>query len=246
MEEGTKLAVVPELLPEDAHAIEMGTFDRLLTPMNKPIPLDGYEAPDWSKIPKRTLKDDIKPVYDDNGKLLYKSVSTAYVYRMLDAVFHGHNWGYETIRAEWFEPDARKNEEFNVYLQLVGPGMFRPVMGVGSSTYRPNNPQATKAKTIAAAYTVALKNAAKKLRIGADFDEDDPEFRQRSEDRIRAIDVLIKTLTDKGMEKEAKEVVRRHEPTVLLEDGSVLTASIEAENLEPIQRDLQRLAVRKE
>ena len=222
-------------------AIERGGYQRALTPMNQPIPADGYTPPAWNKIPNRTPKDEIRPVYDDQGKLLYKSVSTGYVVRTLDKVFHGHNWDKEIIS---FEENALGTDgriEYVVALQVVGPGMFRPAFGIGSNIFNPKNKQDTKAKSIASALTAALKNAAKTMNIGRDFDEDDPEVQKIETERHKTIQLFINKLAEKGRMDEVLKVVNKHAPLAVLDDA-VLVTSIDFEHLEPVQRELAELA----
>lgn len=222
---------------------DIGWNNRQLTPMNQPIPIvDGFVAPNWKAVPKRTPKDAIDNVVDNQGKLLYKSVKIGYVVRTLQELFPS-GYGEETIEAGWADPNHQPGEdgEYRVAIQIVAPGLFRPVMGVGSNVYQPSkNKQDTEAKTIASAYTSALKNAAKKLNIGRDFSEDDQEFVNRNEERIRVIDSLIKNLNTKGKKAEVVRIVEKHDPTAILGED-VVTAMIDAEKLETVQRDLQRV-----
>ena len=232
-------AVVPEVTNVTS-LIERGGYQRALTPMNQPIPLGDYEKPDWSAIPKRTPKDEIRPVFDDTGKLLYKSISTGFVVRTLDGVFHGHNWGTEVV--EFGEvPMTDGKIEYTCVLQIVGPGMFRPAMGVGSNIFNPKNKQDTKAKSIAGAVTTALKNAAKTLNIGRDFDEDDPEVQRLMTDRQKTIQMFITKLGEKGMAKEALAIVKKHSSDAVIGE-TILVTSIDFDKLEPIQSALSELA----
>lgn len=220
--------------------VERGGYGRALTPANQPIPLGDYAAPDWAAIPRRTPKDEIRPVYDDQGKLLYKSVSTAYVVRTLDKVFHGHNWGTEIIE---FDENALGDGkiEYTCALQIVGPGMFRPAIGIGSNVFNPKNKQDTKAKSIAGAVTAALKNAAKTMNIGRDFDEDDPELQKIATERHKTIALFVGKLRERGMMESVVAVVRKHAPDAILGD-EVLIQSIDFAALEPVQRELAELA----
>ena len=223
--------------------VERGGYSRALTPMNQPIPLDGYTAPDWGKIPARTPKDEIRPVYNDSdGKLMYKSISTGFVVRTLDKVFHGHNWGTEVVE---FDSNTLSEGriEYTCALQIVGPGMFRPSLGVGSNIYNPKIKQDTKAKSVAGAITAALKNAAKTMNIGRDFDEDDPEVQKVMSERQKTIALFIDKLDAKGKHKEALAIVRKHSPEAILGD-EVMVTSIDFEHLEPIQRELAELAAK--
>ena len=222
--------------------VERGGYSRALTPMNEPIPLGGYEPPKWKMIPPRTPKDEIRPVYDDQGKLLYKSISTGFVVRTLDKVFGGHNWGTEIVE---FDQNSLSEGriEYTCALQIVGPGMFRPALGVGSNIYNPKNKQDTKAKSVAGAVTAALKNAAKTMNIGRDFDEDDPEVQKVMSERQKTIAMFVDKLDTKGKSKDALAVVRKYSPDSILGD-TVMVTSIDFEHLEPIQRELAELAAK--
>ena len=233
---------VPAEIASVARLVERGGYQRALTPMNEPIPLGGYEAPNWKAIPPRTPKDEIRPVYDDSGKLLYKSISTGFVVRTLDKVFGGHNWGTEIVE---FDTNALSEGriEYTCALQIVGPGMFRPALGVGSNIYNPKNKQDTKAKSVAGAVTAALKNAAKTMNIGRDFDEDDPEVQKVMSERQKTIAMFIDKLDTKGKSKDAVAVVRKYSPDSILGD-TVMVTSIDFEHLEPIQRELAELAAK--
>ena len=221
--------------------VERGGYNRALTPMNQPVPRGDYEAPDWTRIPARTPKDEIRPVYNDKtGQLMYKSVSTGFVVRTLDKVFHGHNWGTEIV--DFGEVPMKGGDiEYTCALQIVGPGMFRPALGVGSNVFRPSNPQDTKAKSIAGAITAALKNAAKTLNIGRDFDEDDPEVQKVVTERHKTIQLFMGKLDAKGMHGDVLAVIKKYAPLAVLGDN-VMVTSIDFEQLETVQRELAELA----
>lgn len=223
--------------------------ERLVTPPHLPIPIPSYLGPDWTPnwaaIPSRTPKDEIREAINEKtGAVMYKFVTTGYVVRTLDKLARGHNWGTEIF--EEGKQDERPNGDYEyvVALQYVMPGLFRPIMGIGSSTYHKSNPQDTMAKTRAGAYTAALKSAAKQLGIGRDLDEDDPAFNQLVDGRVRTISMMYDRLVERGSEADAKEIIRRHAPTALLDSGKLLATQIDFEKLEPVQKDLSNLALK--
>ena len=242
-------ALVPHV---DAHIISITADkwgERYITPSHTFVPIPAYLGegwlPNWDAIPARTPKDEIREARNEQtGALMYKFVTTGYVVRTLNKVARGLNWGYEII--EDVHVNAKDNGDFEhmIKLQIVMPGMFRPVMGVGSSKFQTANKQDTWAKTAAGALTAALKNAAKQMGIGRDLDEDDPEFNKVLDNRTRTIDTMFNKLVERGEGDAAKEIIRRVAPTALLENGTLLAGQIEFELLEGVQRDLSALATR--
>lgn len=238
------------IVPEQFAVVTADRWEqRRLTPPDQPIEVPAYLGadwlPDWKAIPPRTPKDEIRVATNEKtGAMMYKFVTSGYVLRTLDKVFRGHNWGYEIVREEPVDQKPNGEYEYVVVLQLVGPGMFRPVIGVGSSKFHPTNPQDTAAKTRAGAFTSALKNAAKQMGIGRDLDEDDPEFNKVVDGRTRTIGIMYDKLTERGMGEEAKAIIRKYADTAILESGQLLVGQIDFERLEPIQRELSLLAAR--
>lgn len=232
----------PPLLPEE--------FQVRLSPHNQPIPIPEYLGPDWrpnwDAIPERTPKPQIRHIKNDSGVLLYKSVTIAYVIRTLDKVFRGHNWGTEIIREGWSDTQLNNagSKEYVCVLQVVGPGMFRPVIGVGSNVFNKANRQDTEAKTRAAAYTAALKNAAKQMGIGRDLDEDDPDVMNVINGHINAIQLIWDRLKEGPLAEEARAVMEKLAPEALLATGGILTSQIDTDDLEKIQRELTKLGTK--
>lgn len=220
--------------------------ERRLTPPDCPIPVPEWcQPPAWGEIPDRTPRDEIRDAMNEKtGAVMYKYVTTGYANRVLDKVFHGHNWGTEIIEEGVENQAANGDYEYVVVLQIVGPGMFRPQIGVGSSTFHKSNPQDTKAKTRAGAYTAAFKNAAKALGVGRDLEEADPEFQKLVDSRTSTINVTYERLRKGTHAEQAKEVVRRFAETALLEDGTLLVGQVDFDKLEPLQKELSSLAVR--
>lgn len=222
--------------------------DRMLTPPNHHIPIPDYLGPnwtpDWAAIPDRTPVDEIREALNDKtGAVMYKFVTTGYVLRMLDKLARGHNWGDEII---W---EGRTNEsaagyEYVVVLQIVMPGLFRPVMGVGSNKFQTSNPQDTDAKTRAGAHTAALKNAAKQLGIGRDLEEADPEFVKLVETRYTTINSTYERLRKGPLVNAAQAIIREISSTALLEDGTLLVTQVDFDKLNSLQKELSALAVK--
>lgn len=222
--------------------------ERQLTPPHRPIEIPSYLGPDWmpdwSAIPDKTPVDEIRDaVNEQTGAVMYKYVTTGYVLRTLDKVFRGHNWGYEIIREEATHTNTTNADyEYVVVLQIVAPGLFRPVVGVGSSNYRTSNKQDTDAKTRAGAFTAALKNAAKQLGIGRDLEEADPEFQKLLDSRYTTINATYNKLVTGPRAESAKEIIRKYAPTAILEDGTLMASQIEFTSLQPVAKDLLALA----
>lgn len=224
--------------------------ERRLTPPDQPIPVPAYLGenwlPDWNAIPDRTPRDEIRDALNDKtGAVMYKYVTSGYMQRTLDKVFRGHNWGVEVIEEGKENEAANGDYEYVVVVQIVGPGMFRPQQGVGSNKFQKSNPQDTAAKTRAAAYTTAVKNAAKVLGVGRDLEEADPEFQKLVDSRTSTINVTYERLRKNPATTDAaKDLVRRFAETALLEDGSLLVGQVDFDKLEPLQKELSALAVR--
>lgn len=219
-----------------------------LTPRNEPIPVPPFLAeagwkPDLEALAKPTPKDYRRVARNKDGAILYRYAPIAFFIKRANEVWGAGNWGYEIIREEAGEPEKSGNFEYTVAVQFVAPALFRPVVGIGSSTYYANNAQESTAKTRNAALTSALKSALKQLGIGRDVEEDDPEVQKVVDGRLAAISTVYKRLVDTGKGEQAKAVVRRHAPTALLDGGELLAGAIEFEKLEPIQRALQDLVI---
>lgn len=245
----TPTAVGDVLLSPPSIVTAAAWGERPLTPPDQPIGIPSYlgdsYAPAWDEIPDRTPRDEIRDALNEKtGAVMYKYVTSGYVQRTLDKVFRGHNWGVEIITEGRENEAANGDYEYIVVLQIVAPGMFRPQIGVGSSKFQKSNPQDTAAKTRAAAYTTALKNAAKVLGIGRDLEEADPEFQKLVDSRTSTINVTYERLRKGAASEQAKELVRRFAETALLEDGTLLPGQIDFDKLEPLQKELSALAVR--
>ena len=224
-----------------------------LTRPNQPVPLDGHEPPDWDELEKPTPK-----IYrriarnEKTGEILYRYVPTIFVYKRLNKVFH-YQWGTELVTEEWGEPDirldTRNNKTYQVVpytciIQLVAPGMFRPIIGVGSSFLYGNNPQESKAKTRNAALTAALKAAAKQLGIGRDVEEDDPEVAREINSKQTNIQMIYDKLVERGAGEAAKAAIRRVEPEALLDSGVLRVNAISTEHLDETLRELTVLVAK--
>jgi hypothetical protein len=215
------------------------------TPPNQRIPLqDGDTPPDWD-YGNRTPKEYRRVATKDNGEILYRYVPIVWVLKALNGKFH-YQWGLELISEEWGDKakTARGQEyiPYNCVVQLVAPGMFRPVIGVGSSNFYTANPQESIAKTRNAALSAALKAAAKQLGIGRDVEEDDTEIAGMIGSSQRTIQTLYDKLVERDKAEAAREVIRKYEPSALLDSGALLVGAISTEHLEVIQRGLSQAA----
>lgn len=240
-----ELALKEEYLPE-AYVQSDGWGH--LTPSNHPVPRPDYLPPDWmpnyAALRKPTPKDYRKVARNKDGMVMYRYAPISFFIKRANEVWGEGNWSYEIVKEERGEPAANHNFEYTVIVQFVAPCLFRPMIGVGSSTFYANNPQESMAKTRNAALTSALKSALKQFGIGRDVEEDDPEVAKATEGRIATISMLHKKLAESGRLTAANAVVRKHQPTALLETGEVLVAAIDFENLEPIQRGLQEIVLK--
>lgn len=258
MEEDKRLTVVPpneeaeedDLLPDVwvQQQLMPSAWAQQLTPRNLPIPVPDFLReqgwrPDTAELKKPTPKDYRRVARNKEGLILYRYAPIAFFIKRANDVWGAGNWGYEIIREEAGVPEKGGNFEYTVALQFVAPGLFRPIIGIGSSTFYANNPQESTAKTRNAALTSALKASLKQLGIGRDVEEDDPEVQKIVEGRLMAIGAVYKRLVDGGKQDVAKAVIRRHAPSALLDSGELLTAAIDFEKLEPIQRELQNLVI---
>lgn len=219
-----------------------------LTPRHLPIPIPEWlVAQDWKpnldELKKPTPKDYRKVARNKEGMVMYRYAPISFFLKRANDTWGAGNWGYEIVREEASEPGANGNFEYTVIVQFVAPGLFRPIVGVGSSTYYANNAQESTAKTRNAALTSALKSALKQLGIGRDVEEDDPEVAQVVTGRLSAITTVFKRLTDTGKGEQAKALVRRYAPSALLDTGELLVGAVDFEQLEPLQRGLQDLVI---
>lgn len=240
-----------DLLPDVYYKVSADRWnERGLTPPDRPIDIPAYLGPgwepDWSELHRKTPKDFIRVARNEKtGVFMYYYLPTDFYIRKLDKIFRGRNWGTEIVNEGWTTVYESGNREYVVVLQIVAPGMFRPVQGVGSSVFRANNPQDTEAKTRAAAYTAALKNACKAMGIGRDIEEDEGEVAQLVTERHNAISLIYRKLQERGFGDRAQEIIKRYAPTSLLQSGDLLVTSIDFEYLEVIQRELSNLATQK-
>ena len=239
-----------EMLPEAyVPPVVPASFFMQLTPRNQPIPIpdwmlkDGWR-PNMEALSKPTPKDYRKVARNKEGMVMYRYAPISFFIKRANETWGAGNWGMEIVREEAGEPDAKGNFEYTAVIQFVAPGLFRPVIGVGSSTFYANNAQESTAKTRNAALTSALKSALKTgFGIGRDVEEDDPEVAQVVNGRLTAISTVFKRLVDTGKGDVAKELVRKYAPSALLESGELLPGSIDFEQLEPLQRGLQDLVI---
>lgn len=255
MNEERSLSVVDhdtgELVPYEAPASPLGQ----ISPMNQAVEIPGFLnewTPNAKELYAKTPKDMRRVAKDKSGKILYRYVPISWFIKQLNKAFdspYGPMWAQELVQENWGEWYERTNYEgkpfkvrdYTCITQLVWPGQFRPILGVGTSTYYSNNPQESEAKTRNAALSAALKSCCKQLGMGRDVEEDDPDVAGLVDDRVRTIDTLVASLDRRGKSEEARAIITRFEPGALLANGTVLTGNIEFENLEPIQRELQRL-----
>ena len=222
-----------------------------LTPTNRPIPLDGFEEPDWKTLDKPTPKIYRRVARKDNGEIIYRYVPITFIQKRLNEVFH-HRWRTELIRDEWGKPETRLDKgnkpftatPYTVYLQLVAPGMYGPALGVGTAYMYSNNPQESKAKTVNSALTSALKSAAKQLGIGRDVEEDDPEVAKEIGSKQTTIEMLYNKLVERGQAEAARAAVRKLEPDALMDSGALMVNAISTEHLDEVQRELTLLSTK--
>ena len=240
-----QLVETSDLLPEVY--IPAPTYTQL-TPRNAPIEVPKYLTDaGWvmnrDALKKATPKDYRRVARNKEGAIMYRYAPIAFFIKRANEVWGEGNWGYEIVREEAGDADSKGNFEYTAVIQFVAPALFRPIIGVGSSTFYNNNPQESTAKTRNAALTSALKSALKQLGVGRDVEEDDPEVQKVVEGRLTAIATVYKRLVESGKGEQAKAAVRRTAPTALLDSGELLVGSVEFEQLEPLQRDLQNLVL---
>ena len=238
----------PEYLPEML-VPSRGIPTAQLTPRNQPVPIpdwmmaDGWR-PNYNALVRPTPKDYRKVARNKEGMVMYRYAPISFFIKRVNEVWGPGNWGYEIVREEAGEPDSKGNFEYTAVIQFVAPGLFRPVIGVGSSTFYANNAQESTAKTRNAALTSALKSALKTgFGIGRDVEEDDPEVATVVTGRLTAISTVYKRLVDTGKGDQAKALVRKYAPSALLDTGELLPGAVEFEQLEPLQRALQDLVI---
>lgn len=241
-----------EVLPVGLQMAPLEVFgNRRLTPQNEPIHIPAHlTAIDWhphmEELTKPTPKDYRRVATNKDGMVMYRYAPIAHFIKVANKTWaspYGPQWGYEIIDEVKADPAPNGNYEYTVAIQFVAPGLFRPIVGVGSSTFYANNPQESLAKTRNAALTSALKSALRQLGVARDIEEDDPEVAKAVDGRIASISLLFKKLNDGGRGDAAREIIRRHEPTALLDSGELFPGQIAFEHLEPIQRDLQALVI---
>lgn len=239
-----------DLLPEVwvQQQLMPSAWAQQLTPRNQPIAIPDFLAasgwtPNLDELKKPTPKDYRRVARNKEGLVMYRYAPIAFFIKRANDTWGPGNWGYEIIREEAGVPEKGGNFEYTVALQFVAPGLFRPIVGIGSSTFYANNAQESTAKTRNAALTSALKSALKQLGIGRDVEEDDPEVQKVVEGRLTAIGAMFKRFVDAGKGDAAKAIIRRHAPSALLDSGELLAGAIDFEKLEPIQRDLQNLVI---
>lgn len=236
-----------DLLPAQYEAQPVGYVTQL-TPRNAPVPIpDFLQAEGWKMnreaLTAPTPKDYRKVARNKDGMVMYRYAPIAFFIKRANEVWGEGNWGYEIADVHEGTPGPNGNFDITIMVQFVAPGLFRPLIGVGTSTYYANNAQESRAKTVNAALTSALKSALKQLGIGRDVEEDDPEVQKVVEGRITAIGTIYKRLCDTGKAEQAKAIVRKYAKTALLDSGELLAGAIDFEKLEPLQRGLQDLVI---
>jgi len=238
--EALPIQYTPPLLPELYNGARLSPASQPLAP---PPWLGPDYAPNWKALTERTPKDYRRVARDKNGSILFRYAPIAHFIKVANKCWGVGNWSYEIVREESTEPNASGNFEYTVVIQFVAPCIFRPVVGVGSSTYYANNPQESMAKTRNAALTSALKAALKQFGVGRDIEEDDGEISKVVDGRVATISQVYKRLITDGRADEAKRLFRKLAPDALLDGGELLPGAIEFESLEPLQRGLQELII---
>lgn len=237
-----------ELSPEAFAPLEV-SHNRRLTPQNESIPIPAYLAdwhPNMAALSEDTPKDYRRVATNKDGQIMYRYAPVSWFTKVANKVWgspFGPQWGLETIREIEGDRAPNGNFEYTCILQFVAPGLFRPIVGVGSSTYYASNAQESMAKTRNAAYTSAFKSCLRQLGVARDIEEDDPEVARTVEGRLQTIGQTFQRLVGGDKGDEARAIVRRIEPTALLDSGDLLVGSIAFENLERIQRELLALVI---
>ena len=138
-------------------------------------------------------------------------VKIGYVTERLIEAF-GPEWFFDIERTWSANPDEKGQVEVIIEGRLYAPGLpVWGIRGIGGAKYMPQNAKAMYSTAIASAESVALKNAAKKLGIGIDVNED-PNEGAILEAKQQTIGTIAATLAQRGHGEAVAEILIRLAP----------------------------------
>ena len=207
-----------------------------------PIPIpEGWET-DLESLGKPTDKERI--LRHPKG-FLY--ISIGYVVEKLNTAFGAGHWYFERTNVIVDEPRELMNSKKQPYISqeimvegyIRAPGLAGSILGIGSAFYLPNsgNP---KSSTIAAAETIALKNAARKLGIGVDIrdlSDDDEGAADAIEADQKTAETMFNQLVSLGNAESAIKIVKEMAPEAL-KDDKLLGMLIPESKAQPLREAL--------
>ena len=174
------------------------------------------------------------------GKGFYY-VKIGYVTERLIEAF-GPEWFFD-IEKQWTAPpDEKGAQEVIIEGRLYAPGLpVWGIRGIGGSKYLPSNAKAMYSTAIASAESIALKNAAKKLGIGIDVNED-PNEGAVVEAKQQSIATIAHTLQQRGKGERVAEIMVNGAPQCFNPDtGEIDPYLIGEDQIDDITKALLRV-----
>lgn len=201
-----------------------------------PIP-EGFVV-NWAVLKQATPKTQRKWLDLGNGKG-YFYADTKYTLDTLDEAFGNRpgGWVWVTRRAQINETDDKGQVAVMCTGAIHAPGLpVSGIEGIGMAKYRPQNANDSYAIALASATTRAIKNAAKRLGVAADVN-DDPNEANVIEGLQKAIDTLYAGAIKEGHDQEAFKVITRIAPEAIV-DGEFDYHAIPERAIDPLKKAL--------
>ena len=232
----------------EAEIVEAAWQDKSTTKDSYPVPyeaaspvfvrLPGGDEVDWAEFTKKTPKEWI--LTHPQG---YQYVSIEYVLMKLNKGAGPQNWVWVTDRAGWAtgeeEVGPKGEREYLVDGHLMIAGAI-PRYGIGGHVYRPASKMGFAAVK-ASAETEALKNAARKIGIGADVRTGD-DVGKAVAGQQNTIKTLFTQLVKKDLGDKATKAITDIAPAAF-PDGKLDPHAIE--DLDGVIKILSELLINK-
>lgn len=198
-----------------------------------PIPIPDGWVVKHEALSRRTPKEKI--FLHPKG---FPFIQISYVIERLNDAYGPGHWTFKKTAVILGEPGDKGQLEVTVEGLLFGPDLIAPIYGIGGAFFYPKNSGATKSATTAAAESIALKNAAKKLGIGSDVNDASDDGDEVVLLAQNTCVTLYEQLVEKGAKDKAIEAVTSTGAADALKDGSLVGLLVNPDVVKRLQEQL--------
>ena len=232
---------------EDLHPaieqVDFGGRDDFHSPPPKFEPLP---VPDGWVVDQQVLADAARPAKKDifvhpKG---FTYVKNGFIVRVLNKAFGVGGWAWRRGNVIIGLEVSRQNGNRTVVeLEITVDGLLyvplpaSPYFGIGGAFWYPNNPGAMKASSVAAAETIAFKNAAKRMGIASELNDGSEDGDEAIATGQKTCETLFKNFVDMGHGDDAVKVARKIAPEAL-KDGVIVGALISQDHVDDLRSAL--------